>query len=225
MTGTIFLRGTARRKSSGAEARFAGACQDKHAGRPAPIAWGGLAKGNQSVQQAKARVDFLVGTWRKEISRCNKPRLRGLGPEACGPGLEGRTVQGLCRGLGFRARTTATPEASTGQWVMLVKSRVLRSNYDWHDILTRDCAQEFKRCKKPDFPERVRTNTQAVLLLAWGGLAKGNQSVQQAEASVVSGKSRSVRVISHGLGSQGLGAQGLGPGPPGAWGPAVFSSF
>ena len=43
--------------------------------------------------------------------------------------------------------------------------------------------------KKPGLPERVRTNTQAVLRLAWGGLAKGNQSVQQAEASVVSQKS------------------------------------
>ena len=100
---------------------------------------------------------------------------------------------------------------------MLVKSRVLRGNYDWHDILRRDCAQEIKRCKKPGLPERVRTNTQAGLRLAWGGLAKGNQSVQQAE--VVSGKSKSVGVISQGLGSQGLGAQGLGPGPPGAWGP------
>ena len=33
---------------------------------------------------------------------------------------------------------------------------------------------------------------QAVLCLAWGGLAKGNQSVQQAEASVVSQKSPGV---------------------------------
>ena len=116
-----------------------------------------------------------------------------------------------------------------GQWVMLVKSRVHRGNYDWHDILRRDCAQEIKRCKKPGLPERVRTNTQAVLLLAWGGLAKGNQSVQQAEGSVVSGKSKSVGVISQGLGSQGLGAQGLGPGPPKVLGPRplppAFSSF
>ena len=67
---------------------------------------------------------------------------------------------------------------------MLVKSRVLRGNYDWHDILRRDCAQEIKRCKKPGLPERVMTNTQAVLRLAWGGLAKGNQSVQQAKARV-----------------------------------------
>ena len=53
-------------------------------------------------------------------------------------------------------------------------------------------------------PERVRTNTQAVLHLAWGGLAKGNQSVQQAEASVVCQK------------SPGAGAsRGLGLGPPG----------
>ena len=148
------------------------------------LAWGGLAKGNQSVQQAKARVDFLVGTWRKEISRCNKPGLRGLGPglpKAWGPGLEGRSLQGLCRGLGFRARTIATPE---------FKSRVLRGNYDWHDILRRDCAQEIKRCKKPHFPARCNKARQA------------------------SGKSKSVGVIS----------QGLGPGPPGAWGPGRGAS-
>ena len=98
---------------------------------------------------------------------------------------------------------------------MLVKSRVLRGNYDWHDILRRDCAQEIKRSKKPGLPERVRTSTQAVLLLAWGGLAKGNQSVQQAKARVASGKSKSVGVIS----------QGLGPGLLGAWGPGHQSGL
>ena len=86
--------------------------------------------------------------------------------------------------LGLGLEPTTTTEASTGQWVMLVKSRVLRGNYDWHDILRRDCAQEIKRCQKPGLPERVRTNTQAVLLPAWGGLAKGNQSVQQAKTRV-----------------------------------------
>ena len=84
------------------------------------------------------------------------------------------------------------------------------------DILRRDCAQESKRCKKPGLPERVRTNTQAVLRLAWGGLAKGNQSVQPAEASVVSQQFPAPRCNK----PPGLGAQGLGPGPPGAWGPA-----
>ena len=51
MTGTLFLAGTARSKSM-QETRFAGACQDQHAGR-LRLAWGGLAK---------------------EINRCNKPR-------------------------------------------------------------------------------------------------------------------------------------------------------
>ena len=34
------------------------------------------------MQQAEASVvsQKSHGTWRKEISRCNKPRLRGLGP-------------------------------------------------------------------------------------------------------------------------------------------------
>ena len=93
---------------------------------------------------------------------------------------------------------------------MLVKSRVLRGNYDGHDILRRDCAQEIKRCKKPHFPERVRTNTQAVLLLAWGGLAKGNQWVLVFWQKQISRCNKS---------RLGLPAQGLGPGPPGAWGP------
>ena len=72
---------------------------------------------------------------------------------------------------------------------------------------------------------RSVTNTQAVLRPAWGGLAKGNQSVQQAEGSVVSGKSKSVGVISQGFpGAWGPGlaagaSRGLGPGPLGAWGP------
>ena len=82
--------------------------------------------------------------------------------------------------------------------------RFLRGNYDWHDIFRPDCAQEIKRCKKPGLPERVRTNMQAVLRLAWGGLAKGNQAVQQAEPSVVSQKFPS-----------------LGRGLSGAWGPGL----
>ena len=39
--------------------------------------------------------------------------------------------------------------------------------------------QEIKRCKKPGLPERVRTDTQAVLCLAWGGpqgLAKATET-------------------------------------------------
>ena len=55
----------------------------------------------------------------------------------------------------------------------------------------------------PGLSERARTNTQAVLRLAWGGLAKGNQSVQQAEASIV---------------SQNLDWRPELRGPSGAWG-------
>ena len=67
--------------------------------------------------------------------------------------------------------------------------------------------QEIKRCKKPGLPERVRTNTQAVLRLAWGGLAKGNQSVQQAQASVVSQKSPGGHLPSQGYGAWGPGSR------------------
>ena len=67
------------------EARFAGACQDQHAGRPAPnLGWPGERK--SIVQQA-------------ETSKQNQSRLRGLGPGfagAWGPGLGA----GACRGLG-----------------------------------------------------------------------------------------------------------------------------
>ena len=52
------------------EARFAGACQDQHAGRPAP-SWGGLAKGNQS---SRNKCRFLI-------------KVTGWGPGAWGPGL------------------------------------------------------------------------------------------------------------------------------------------
>ena len=89
-------------------------------------------------------------------------------------------------------------------------------------IFRRDCAQEIKRCKKPGLQERVRTNTQAVLRLAWGGLAKGHESVQQAEASVVLKNLLQKKEISRCNKPRlrgRLGAQGLGPGPPGAWGP------
>ena len=54
------------------------------------------------------------------------------------------------------ARTTTTPEASTGQWLILV-------------TLEADQAVQEAR-----LPERVTTNTQAVLRLA-----KGNQSCNQ----------------------------------------------
>ena len=75
------------------------------------------------------------------------------------------------------------------------------SDYDWHNILKRDCAQEIKRCKKLGLPERVRTNAQAVL-------KEINQCNKPRQASFL----KNLLVL-------GLGAQGLGPGPPGAWGP------
>ena len=71
------------------EARFAGACQDKHAGRPAPsLGWPGERKSIGATSRGKRRF------WQKQISRCNKSRL-GL-PEAWGPGLGA----GASRGLG-----------------------------------------------------------------------------------------------------------------------------
>ena len=84
------------------EARFAGVCQDQHAGRPAPS-----SKGNQSVQQAEASA-----VSQKSLCRCNKPRLRGLGPGlpgAWGPGLGAGASGGLggLQGLGAQATRAA----------------------------------------------------------------------------------------------------------------------
>ena len=80
--------------------------------------------------------------------------------------------------------------------------------------------------KKPGLPERVRTNTQAVLRLAWGGWRKEiNRCNKPRQASflknflVSTWRKEISRCNKPRLrGSQGLGAQGLGPGPPGAWG-------
>ena len=67
------LRGN-RRKSSGATSVRTITQAVRH------FAWGGRANGNQLVPQAEANVvsqNLLVGTSRKEISWCNKARLRG----------------------------------------------------------------------------------------------------------------------------------------------------
>ena len=105
MTGTIFLGGT--------EARFAGACQDQHAGRPAPSRCGGPSCGSQggacltihsAVQKTRwnyssshtvareARVVALLAVG-ASAQPFNNPAYgrarRGLGPRAWGRGLQG----------------------------------------------------------------------------------------------------------------------------------------
>ena len=71
------------------EARFAGACQDQHAGRPAPT-WNNLAKANQSCNKPK-QVSFLG---RKSIKVTGRV-FRGLGPQGLGPGPPGPWRRGL----------------------------------------------------------------------------------------------------------------------------------
>ena len=72
------------------EATFSGACQDQHAGRPAPsLGWPGERKSIGATSRGKRCF------WQKQISRCNKSRL-GL-PGAWGPGLGA----GASRGSGF----------------------------------------------------------------------------------------------------------------------------
>ena len=54
MTGTRFLGGTARKKVQ--EARFAGACRDQRAGRPAPsLGWLGERKSIRATSRSKRR--------------------------------------------------------------------------------------------------------------------------------------------------------------------------
>ena len=83
MIGTMFLGGTARRKPSGARSEVSGACQDQHAGCPAPsLGWPGERKSSG------------------HLATRNKPRKRGLGP-----GSQGLGAQGL--GLGAQATRVA----------------------------------------------------------------------------------------------------------------------
>ena len=102
------------------------------------------------------------------------------------------------------------PEASTGQWVILVTLEAKSSEVTMTGTIFLGGTARIKRCKKPGLPERVRTNTQAVLRLARGGLAKRNQSVQQAEASIVSPKS-GPGPSGPGLGAGAGASRGLGP--------------
>ena len=67
------------------EASFAGACQDQHAG-VLRLAWGGLAKGNQSCMKG---------------SKVTGSGARGPGPRAWGRGLQGLGA-GASRALGPR---------------------------------------------------------------------------------------------------------------------------
>ena len=67
------------------EARFAGACQDQHAGRPAPsLGWPGERK--SIVQQAVERKSIKVTGLGAGVPRGLGPRAWGLG-RALGPGL------------------------------------------------------------------------------------------------------------------------------------------
>ena len=85
------------------EARFAGACQDQHAGRPAPSL--GLAKGNQSCNKPK-QVSFLE---RKSIKVTGPdPSFQELGAQGVGPGPQG-LGGGASRALGPGPGAQASP--------------------------------------------------------------------------------------------------------------------
>ena len=78
------------------EARFAGACQDQHAGRPAPSF--GLAKGNQSVQQAEASVDSQKSPGGHSVQQAKVTGLGARAPRLGAQGL-GQGPSGAWRGI------------------------------------------------------------------------------------------------------------------------------
>ena len=88
------------------EARFAGACQDQHAGRPAPnLGWPGERK---SIVQQAEQVCF---------SKRNQSRLLAWGPGfagAWGPGLGARASRALAPAETAAAEVGAWREAGTG---------------------------------------------------------------------------------------------------------------
>ena len=106
------------------EATFSGACQDQHAGRPAPsLGWPGERKSISATSRGKRRF------WQQQISRCNKSRL-GL-PGAWGPGLGAGAFMTLGPGPGLHFRrsekspggrqakgweTAETAAAEVGAW-------------------------------------------------------------------------------------------------------------
>ena len=85
--------------------------------RPSCLAWGGLAKGNQSCNKPK-QVSFLE---RKSIKVTGWARVfRGLGPKAWGRGLQGlgggasRALARACMGLGPRSSFFVVLKKSLG---------------------------------------------------------------------------------------------------------------
>ena len=90
MTGTIFLGGIANRK-----ARFAGACQDQHAGRPAPsLGWPSERKSIGATSRGKRRfskISWWAPRKRKSVGATSQgygawgAGFQGLGTQAWGP--------------------------------------------------------------------------------------------------------------------------------------------
>ena len=100
MTGTIFLGGTARRTSSGARSQVCRSVSGPTRRPSCALAWGGLAEGNSSVQQAEASVvsqespggHLAKGNQSVQQAKVTGLRARarrGLGPRAWGRGLQG----------------------------------------------------------------------------------------------------------------------------------------
>ena len=107
------------------EARFAGACQDQHAGRPAPsLGWPGERKSIGATSRGK-RCFSNISWWApgKRISRCNKPRLRGLGPGLPGAWQAGPQNQ--------RHQFFSRSEKSPGGWQAKGGRRLKRLPRRW----------------------------------------------------------------------------------------------
>ena len=93
------------------EARFAGACQDQHAGRPAPsLRWPGETKSIGARSRGKRR--FSKTSLKK--SRGLGPGSQGLGPRAWGRGLQGPVFHRLLEWLPRRWRPGGKQALDTG---------------------------------------------------------------------------------------------------------------
>ena len=103
------------------EARFAGACQDQHAGRPAPsLGWPGERKSN--------KCRFLKGN-QSRLRRLG-PSFQGLGAQGLWPGPPRPWGRGL-QGLGARA-----PMLGLGFFIVVKKSLGGRQAKGWETAET-----------------------------------------------------------------------------------------
>ena len=94
------------------EARFAGACQDQHAGRPAPsLGWPGERKSIGATNREKSSQGY----------RAWGPGSQDLGP-GLGAGASRNLGPGACRGMGPRPPERLAQTAICQHFFVVLKS-------------------------------------------------------------------------------------------------------